>query len=116
MNSFLEIKLVELNIDLIGEFKYISVNYKKEFNFLTADLIISKECILLLEYISTGFKIIHKIDLVNMTKLIPNHKNKSVKIFDKIVYKTEGLELKTESYSSIMTLLDDLVKLKKKIK
>jgi hypothetical protein len=103
-------------MDLLGEFKYISVNYKKDFNFISADLIISKEFLLLLEFTSSGFNIIHKFDLINMTKLIPNHKNKSVKIFDKIVYKTEGLELKSESYSSVMTLIDDLVKLKKKIK
>ena len=116
LNEFLKYKLNEGNIETDNMlFKYVSVKYKKNnLQLLSADLIIFKEFILLLEYTTNKFREIHKIYFNQMTRIIPSRKNNSIKIFDKVNLKTDGLELVTESYASLLILIDEIVREKKK--
>ncbi len=118
LNEFLKYRLNEVNIETDNLlFKYVSVKYKKNnLQLLSADLIIFKEFILLLEYTTNKFREIHKIYFNQMTRIIPSRKNNSIKIFDKVNLKTDGLELVTESYASLLILIDEIVREKKKIR
>ena len=62
------------------------------------------------------FKYENKIQMKNMTKLIPNRKNNCLKIFDKYIFRDQGLEIYTESFGSLLILIDEIVKSQKKVK
>lgn len=118
LSSFLEKKLREITLPNIDwddfnlNYKYISVRYRlygKEAAYVTGDFIITKNNIFLLSYgLKRKFELIYHIYMGNLTKLIPSKgSNKNFIIFDKQSIPT-GLEIKTESSVSLLTLIDDL--------
>lgn len=115
--NFLEKKVKEAKIPKleIGNnviYKYLcckikNSNRKKE-SFKTCDVIITKTNIVFLNYVKSKFELIYNINIKNLTKLafsknIPNclllHDNSEI---------IEGIEIKTETSSSLLTLFDEL--------
>lgn len=128
LTDFLEERLDSCNLpnhlpdDLSFKFKYTSIKYrineKKNLNedimaieesFMPADFIITRNDLYLLNYNphKRKFELIQHIEMRNLIKLILN---KSIPncfvIFDK--KNTHGLEVKSESYSSLLSLIDEL--------
>ena len=87
--------------------KFRNSNIKKD-PFKTCDVIITNTNLFFMNYEKSKFDLICHVNIKNLTKLafsknIPNclilHDNKDV---------IEGIEIKTESSSSLLTLIDDL--------
>jgi hypothetical protein len=105
-------KIPKLDIGNNNIYKYLSCklkisNIKKE-PFKTCDVIITNKNLFFLNYDKSKFEFLFNINIKNLTKLafskhIPNclilHDNKDI---------SEGIEIKTESSSSLLTLIDDL--------
>jgi hypothetical protein len=110
--------LKELGIEANGIFKYVSVKYKKGIaeDPISADFFIFKEFVLLSRFDNGKIRELFRIQMKNMTKLVPNRKILSLKIYDKYLLREEGLEIITESYASVLILIDEIVKSQRKIK
>ena len=94
-------------------FKYASVKTRKEMIVFSSDMIITKGFILLLEYTSESFKIIHKVLIGVNFRIKCDNKNRSLKIYDKLL-NTKGIEIFTESYFSIFNLIAEIINKKRK--
>lgn len=108
----------EINVDTSGPYKYVSVKFKneKEMEMKSADFFIFRENISLYRYDGNKLHEVYKIQMKNMTKLVPNRKNNCLKIFDKYIFRDQGLEIYTESFASLLILIDEIVKSQKKVK
>ena len=107
-----ESKIPKLEIGGNITYKYLCVKIrlssKKKEHFKTCDIIITKTNLFFLNYQNKKFSLLYNVNIKNLTKLafsknIPNclllHENKEL---------IEGIEVKTESAYSLLTLLDDL--------
>lgn len=93
-------------------YKYISVkirnlNKKKE-KFKTTDLIITKTDLIFLNYTNKKFELLFNVCLRNLTKLTFSKNILNCLILHDNKALAEGIEIQTESASSLLTLIDDL--------
>lgn len=91
----------------------MSVKHKQLNSYISLDLIVNNEDILLLKYEESIFKLVHKLQIGQLTEVIPNKKKRSLKIYDKCEFKDKCLEIYTESYASLMVLIDDIINARK---
>jgi hypothetical protein len=73
--------LNEINVDTSGPFKYVSVKFKneKDVDFTSADFFIFMEFVSLCQYDGSKLNEVYRVQMKNMTKLVPNRKNNSLK-------------------------------------
>jgi len=83
------------------------MNKKKE-KFKTTDLIITKTDLVFLNYINKKFELLYKVSLSNITKLAFSKNIINCLILHDNKAFFEGVEIKTESASSLFALIDDL--------
>lgn len=93
-------------------FKYISSKIKflknKRDRFKTSDIIITEYHIYFLDYVDSKFELILKVRIKELNKLeFGKNISNSLVIYDNKELKY-GIEIKTESCISLLTLLDDL--------
>lgn len=110
LNNFLEEKLKKVEINEIKNFKYIAVKLSIEGNNISANVIITKSFFFVLLYKNRQFEIIHKIKLSSMTKLIPNLRTNRLKIYNNDSFKTTPLIVQSESFCSILSLIEEIIK------
>jgi len=109
-----EIKLFENNNNNNGIYKYLSCKIKslknKKEKFKTCDVIITEINLYFLDYNSNTkkFELKFSVDIKNLRKLAfsKNTSNCLLLYDNKELF--QGIEIKTESHISLMTLLDDL--------
>ncbi len=80
---------------------------------ISADLFIFDDFLILFKIEKSKLVEIAKISLRTFLKLLPNKYNKSLEIFDNNVFKIESLKIFTESYASLVLLIDNIVTQKK---
>ncbi len=76
---------------------------------ISADLFIFEDFLILFKMEKSRFVELAKISLKNFLKLVPNKFNNSLEIFDNQVFKIESLKIFTESYASLVLLIDNIV-------
>lgn len=115
-NNFIFMKFRKIEKDCDINFKYISIRLSHEGTMKTANALITKTTLYIMFYSKDKkqFNLVYKLSLSSITKLIPNLRSNRLKIFNTDTFKINPLVLQTESFCAILSLIEEMTKIKQK--